>query len=177
MTNSISFEPGSLVYASLDQVPFDLQNNAIVMGSATYLVAFLFLIDLLMNSCRPHEPKSMPKYQVKQTKDTQTEQSHHLRGSIEDLIIPPPSRFEQTMSLPPMSDVVRSRNYPEPEEPVVAKVINVDKYKTRNRSKSYSHDVKDFERYDAPVYPGFVGRMTRIWERKPYRSGELQTIV
>lgn len=164
------------MYASLDQVPFDLQNNAIVMGSATYLVAFLFLVDLLMNQCRPIESKSMTKYQVKQTKDTQTEQPQYVRGSIEDLIIPPPSRFEHTMSLPPIrSDIVNARKYPEPEEPVLAKVINVDKF--RNRSKSYSHDVRDFERYDAPVYPGFVGRMTRLWERKPYRTGELQTIV
>lgn len=164
------------MYASLDQVPFDLQNNAIVMGSATYLVAFLFLVDLLMNQCRPIESKSISKYQVKQTKDTQTEQPHYVRGSIEDLIIPPPSRFEQTVSLPPIrSDIVNARKYPEPEEPVLAKVINVDKF--RNRSKSYSHDVRDLERYDAPVYPGFVGRMTRLWERKPYRTGELQTIV
>ncbi|CAO1412118.1 unnamed protein product [Diamesa tonsa] len=40
------FGVGGLVFASIDQVPDDLIDNAIILGCLSFIVAFLFLIDL-----------------------------------------------------------------------------------------------------------------------------------
>ena len=170
---------GSLVFASIEQIPRDLHTNAYVLGSATYLVAILFLIDLCMNQCRPMEIlKSVTtNFQYKQTKDTQTD----FKSSIEDLIIPPPSAFSKTILPPPEVNIIKTRILPEPEKPVFAKVVRIKEHPPNgvNGRKGVSQDVIDSERVDAPIYPGFVGRMTRLFERNTarYRKGQLQTIV
>lgn len=46
LINETFLPPGGLVLASIDQVPEDLIDNAIVLGCLSFFVAFIFLIDM-----------------------------------------------------------------------------------------------------------------------------------
>lgn len=69
---------GGLVLASIDQIPYALIDNAIIMGLLSFLVAFIFLIDL-------SDPLAMRRISTTQTAD----QTTHEIGTQSEVDGPP----------------------------------------------------------------------------------------
>ncbi|XP_059622566.1 uncharacterized protein LOC132265806 [Phlebotomus argentipes] len=104
------FVMGGLVFAALDQVPSALHDNAIILGCLSFLVAFLFIVDLSDPLARHRSGATQTDAAVFAT----AESGHSVAVQADD--------FKR-----PHVDTVETKTLPSAQEAVFARVLTPEK--------------------------------------------------
>uniref|UniRef100_A0A1B0GIR8 Uncharacterized protein n=3 Tax=Lutzomyia longipalpis TaxID=7200 RepID=A0A1B0GIR8_LUTLO len=120
------FVMGGLVFASIDQVPSALHDNAIILGCLSFLVAFLFIVDL-------SDPLARHRSGATQTDTASyTESTQSVAIQADDI------------KRPHTVDKVETKTLPSAQEAVFARVLTPEKSRaTRSRTPTKSPYVVD----------------------------------
>lgn len=129
---------GGLVFASIEQVPPDLHENAIILGSLSFFIALLFLIDLADPMARYTSNHTQTDHisNAQSSTQTQSQSTEFKQLNIPNLKVdttPLPSPEHE--GVPPNGyyfsgdqvDIVQTRIAPSPQHPVFAKVLMPEK--------------------------------------------------
>ncbi|GAB0091138.1 uncharacterized protein DMENIID0001_059470 [Sergentomyia squamirostris] len=117
------FVMGGLVFASIDQVPSALHDNAIILGCLSFLVAFLFIVDL-------SDPLARHRSGATQTDAASFASTETAAIQTEEIKRPPP---------PQHVDMVETKTLPSAQEAIFARVLTPEKsraVKSRTATKS-----------------------------------------
>jgi hypothetical protein len=150
------FAAGALVFASIDQVPYGLIDNAIILGCLSFVVAFLMLIDL-------SDPQSRLRSHLTQTdngllgvNDMSTHSVMKISNNAEPIgqsdgprneITAAPSNIQQVSV-----DVVETGVLPRAETPILSRIQPCSE-------KSYSKPVQEREPRHSQDLIQHIGKM------------------
>lgn len=196
-----------LVFASIDQVPSDLHNFAIILGCLSCMIALLFIIDLT----DPLASYSSNSTQTKLQTQTQTYPTNSRVELPEKVIIAGNNRGERDSSYndpaftnQSISDKIETTILPKVQNPVFEKVyIGPEKirpmkkdipatYRLQNKpEKPQIHSDEMIEilsgekktgccaetKITSPIFPGYVQNAARLWEKRTKSGRPLNTIV
>ncbi|CAD7089598.1 unnamed protein product [Hermetia illucens] len=192
---------GGLVLASLEQVPQELHDNAIILGTLSFLVALLFLIDLADPTARYTSTFAQTEQIVHSQNSTQTQM--HNQREFKELNIPN-LRMDTTPIPSPDSEVVPpngnyfsektrpfKRQVSEPqrlinlvdeeEDPGCAQGMTYMVNRSFRSERMQNECPSDEDNLDKPMKQGFVAHAARMWEKRTRRNREqpleLSTIV
>lgn len=174
---------GGLVLASLEQVPQELHDNAIILGTLSFLVALLFLIDLADPTARYTSTFAQTEQVVHSQNSTQT-QIHNQR-EFKELNIPnlrmdtTPIPSPDSEVVPPNGnyfsgeqvDVVHTKTVPKAQHPIFAKILMPEK--TRPFKRQVSEPQRLINLVDEEEDPGCAQGMTYMVNRS-FRSERMQ---
>lgn len=142
------FACGGLILASLEQVLPDLYDNAIILGSLSFLIGFLYLIDLADPLSR--KSQTMTQTEERQIKSKSNPVSTWPRTKVTrdaqtttDSLPSTPQLPKATHTSPSLNipqdeiDFIETKNFPERQSPVFAKVKTGKPVKQKYIARDY----------------------------------------